>query len=342
VARVLHRIRCSTAGRLAPIYAGEPVVASVHTPWSGFVLEVHRLPPNGSLPPRTYPHPALFLVSAGRGESISTTNGAIRRNPLEPGLVTVREPGVRFDMVAWNGEAAFELVAIELGPLPRGWSTRDEAWPPATNVRSREGIRDPQLGALVTAMRAEIEAGCPSGPMFAEAASLALAARVVACCGVRRPAQGAARGRLSAEDLCRVCEHIGANLAQPLVISDLAALVGLSAHHFAALFRAATGHPPHRYLVRKRVARSQALLASGAMSVADVASATGFASQSHFTETFKRTTGITPGQFLRRTRGRHRDASAPERIGASLVACPAGRNFPQSRSNPKDDPGAPR
>lgn len=54
----------------------------------------------------------------------------------------------------------------------------------------------------------------------------------------------------------------------------------------------------HSYLESVRIRQAQRLVARG-MPLAQVASATGFADQSHFTHRFKRLIGVTPGQYAR-------------------------------------------
>lgn len=65
----------------------------------------------------------------------------------------------------------------------------------------------------------------------------------------------------------------------------------------ARAFRAAFGTSPHRYLVARRIARAQRLMASGTP-LAEAAIAAGFADQSHFTRHFKAHMGLTPGRFI--------------------------------------------
>jgi AraC-like DNA-binding protein len=65
----------------------------------------------------------------------------------------------------------------------------------------------------------------------------------------------------------------------------------------ARAFRAAFGTSPHRYLVARRIARAQRLMAAGTP-LAEAAIAAGFADQSHFTRHFKAHMGLTPGRFI--------------------------------------------
>src|SRR5258707_14683241 len=83
-----------------------------------------------------------------------------------------------------------------------------------------------------------------------------------------------------------------------LTLAGLPPAVPLGPYHFARLFKAATGSPPHQYVIARRVERAQHLLrADGEIGVTDVALRVGFSDQSKFSFTFKRIVGVTPGQF---------------------------------------------
>jgi AraC-like DNA-binding protein len=54
---------------------------------------------------------------------------------------------------------------------------------------------------------------------------------------------------------------------------------------------------PHHYLVQRRVAQAQEMLARTELSLSEIALATGFSDQSHFARHFRQMLGVTPGQF---------------------------------------------
>ena len=107
------------------------------------------------------------------------------------------------------------------------------------------------------------------------------------------------QSRLAPWQLKRVTEFINANLAETLQLCDLAALSGLSPSHFGRAFKGSTGLPPHRWHLIQRIERARTMLADADASLADVACATGFADQSHFTRVFSRTIGMSPGAWRR-------------------------------------------
>jgi AraC family transcriptional regulator len=92
----------------------------------------------------------------------------------------------------------------------------------------------------------------------------------------------------------RVTEYIEQNLDQELRLAELAALVYMSPYHFARLFKCSTGLPPHRFVVRQRIARASAFLATPEISIAQISRLVGFRTPSHFTTVFRRVRGVTP------------------------------------------------
>jgi transcriptional regulator GlxA family with amidase domain len=86
------------------------------------------------------------------------------------------------------------------------------------------------------------------------------------------------------------------NFADPIPLSDLASMSGLSLHRFVTVFRSQVGIPPHQYVCRTRVREARNLLSQGVPPAA-VALDTGFCDQSHLSRHFKRQCGITPGHF---------------------------------------------
>lgn len=72
--------------------------------------------------------------------------------------------------------------------------------------------------------------------------------------------------------------------------------------HFSRTFKAVTGQSPYAFVVQVRVARVKGQHLSGRGTPADIAMDCGFAIQSHMTETFRRTTGLSPARRLREQR----------------------------------------
>lgn len=94
----------------------------------------------------------------------------------------------------------------------------------------------------------------------------------------------------------RAKELLSSQLAAPPSLEELARSVGLSAFHFARVFRRATGLPPHSWLMQRRLEQARALLRNGCAPLT-VAMQLGFADQSHLSRQFKQAYGVAPGQY---------------------------------------------
>jgi transcriptional regulator GlxA family with amidase domain len=77
----------------------------------------------------------------------------------------------------------------------------------------------------------------------------------------------------------------------------LAAVAGLSMHHFAREFKQSAGVTPHHYLIQKRIERAQQILAQTDLSLAEIAYTVGFSNQGHLARHFRALLGTTPREF---------------------------------------------
>jgi AraC family transcriptional regulator len=82
-------------------------------------------------------------------------------------------------------------------------------------------------------------------------------------------------------------------------IAELAQAAGVHPVHLARVFRQHLGCTPGDYLRRRRLERAAALLRQTARPLSDVALHCGFGDQSHFTNAFRRYSGVTPGAYRR-------------------------------------------
>jgi AraC family transcriptional regulator len=90
-------------------------------------------------------------------------------------------------------------------------------------------------------------------------------------------------------------ELIQSELGTDLSLARLADEIGISPHHFARVFRETFAVTPHAYVQDCRLkAAAMALRKDLDQSIADIALACGFASQSHMTELMRRKLGATP------------------------------------------------
>lgn len=153
-------------------------------------------------------------------------------------------------------------------------------------------FRDANLAQRLARAHRLLEAG--GDPLAAEAAMLdGLSTLLV------RYSQTQPEAPATARDDTRVAtmkEHLTGDLLAPLTLAEVAGAIGVSPFHATRLFTQTTGLPPHAWRNQVRLQRALAPLRAG-VSVTDVAAASGFTDQSHFTRHFRRMFGVPPGRW---------------------------------------------
>jgi transcriptional regulator GlxA family with amidase domain len=106
------------------------------------------------------------------------------------------------------------------------------------------------------------------------------------------------------DNLLAVLKAMEANLENPLPRARLAKLAGLSIRQLERSFRDKLGQGVHERYLGLRLARSLQLLRETSLSILEVALATGFASGSQFSRSFRRAFGHPPRDARRDARAR--------------------------------------
>jgi transcriptional regulator GlxA family with amidase domain len=104
------------------------------------------------------------------------------------------------------------------------------------------------------------------------------------------------------EPIARVQAYLRENLSSPLTVPELAGMASLSASHFSARFRAATGFSVLEYLKRLRMARARQLLIVTEDSIADIAATVGYPDSFYFSRQFSAVNHTSPSEFRARSR----------------------------------------
>jgi len=97
--------------------------------------------------------------------------------------------------------------------------------------------------------------------------------------------------------LNRAREVLHERFAERLKLSDVAKSVGIHPVHLAQTFHKVYKCTMGDYVRQRRIEYACRELATSEMPIVDIALATGFCDQSHFTRTFKRCTGVPPSHY---------------------------------------------
>ena len=98
----------------------------------------------------------------------------------------------------------------------------------------------------------------------------------------------------------RIKRHIDSNYQDTITLDSLASLAHLNKYYFVHAFTKAYGLSPISYLNERRLQVSKELLETTDHSIAEVAQLSGFASQSYFSQSFRKSCHMTPGEYRRK------------------------------------------
>jgi AraC family transcriptional regulator, regulatory protein of adaptative response / methylphosphotriester-DNA alkyltransferase methyltransferase len=94
-----------------------------------------------------------------------------------------------------------------------------------------------------------------------------------------------------------VVELIQQRYRENLTLAEMAAACKISPYHLQRVFKRMTGTTPAKQLLQTRMEEAKRYLDQKELAIADIATAVGFRSISHFTVAFKKMFGSTPNEY---------------------------------------------
>lgn len=95
----------------------------------------------------------------------------------------------------------------------------------------------------------------------------------------------------------KAMDYIYDNIQSKIRVSDIAKKIDINPNYLCELFKKETGISINNFIKKKKIQAAEKLLIYEDFSVAELADIFGFASSSHFIETFKAETGLTPKTY---------------------------------------------
>lgn len=287
--RLLNEVRRAPAAAAAMTF-----ISKLTTEWEGVQVGHYRLAP-GQVPLRSHRLHEVFVPLSGAVTIAGQTeDGRQIERRRAVGDVSVLPAGIRY---AAHWESELDYVVVILTPDFLARATVDFAANRAARLVMACGPQDPLVRSIGQALAAELDAGLPTGRLYAESLVNTLAIHLLRHYSTDSLVPDLHFGGLPAHKLRRVSEFIDANLESDLTLTELAQAAELSPYHFARSFKQTTGVTPIQFLMQRRIETAKQLLADERLPIIEVSARAGFKNQSHFTTLFRKLAGITPKAY---------------------------------------------
>jgi len=211
---------------------------------------------------------------------------------VSPGQIALINPGQIHSGVPACGRQTYRMIYFNMEKMAAAAAEIAEG-PGATPEFASMVVGDPLLWKRLQRLCRVIQG--PAGRLEKESALMDAMVHVVTHYGNVKPARTATRRDDIAMERAR--DYLCADLDRKVSLEDAARKAGLSRYHFLRVFKRETGFPPHLFRTLRRIDQARQLLRKG-LAPAQTALAVGFSDQSHFSNTFRKYTGATPGQYL--------------------------------------------
>ena len=100
----------------------------------------------------------------------------------------------------------------------------------------------------------------------------------------------------------RTKEYVISKLSENITLKMISEEVHLEPHYLCALFKEHTGSTIMQYIIFHRIEKAKHLIITQYEKMHEIAEKCGFSNYNHFSNTFKKVTGITPMQYRKLTR----------------------------------------
>lgn len=253
--------------------------------------------------------PTLALTSHGRSEVRWRTKTGDKTDVWDETRLTFLARGCELEHIQMAG--SIEGFGVVLDPLMlASWTgaERSDGALMARHLPAHIVDRDAHLLSLMKAMATEIEHGCPSGPLYAQSMSIALASYFWGRFASSSPP--AKNSAIPPWRLDKLKAFMRDNIGNDITLDTLAYQVGMTPKHFAESFKRSCGVSPYQCFLQMRIDEAKSALSRHGSSITQIAMDFGFANPSHFSAAFRKAVGVSPREFRSLAVSRQREPMA--------------------------------
>jgi AraC family transcriptional regulator len=270
-----------------------PLASSYHAHWEGLRLDVHQQPAYETPEHSPYQHVVTVSLEPQVVQSERILDGRLQHENIAKGDVAIIPANIHH-LSRWQSEAKFLILSMEPAFLTR--IAIEAGNLEKIEIKPRFAAPDPLVQQIGLALQAELESANGGSSIYIESLTTTLCIHLLkhyCVTGDARLDSHEHKG-LSHWKLRQAISYIHENIDKDLSLVDISAIVGMSMYYFSRQFKQSTGMAPHQYVMNCRIDRAKKLLSSTNQTIEQISSQVGFQSQSHFTNVFRKFTGITP------------------------------------------------
>lgn len=280
---------------MTELLPSRPLLTSPEGDWRdiGLQLQMYRHPPASVWHPGTHDH-LLVLNMDGNALLDDTSLGFRQTGWARGGSFSLTPAGLP---VSRPRKGKPEILLISLDPkLIDDIVEEMDLDRASVKIIPQLAVSDQALHSFGQALRAEAATGGFGSTLMVESVFRSLCVHLLRHYS-SLAAKPLPRPTLTSRRLTNVLEYMKAHLDQPLLLSELAEICGLSPTHFNRAFRDALGKPPHAYLIELRLEKAKDLLEHTRLPITQIALSCGFEQSQYFATLFRRKVGFTPREW---------------------------------------------
>jgi AraC family transcriptional regulator len=259
--------------------------------WPDMRIELYRFPPMYQPEHTSEAHRLIFNCGApvifaskseSRWEKTQCHNGSVLQL-ISPGAVSEMQ---------WENELHALYLCFDGSSIDQLTETEN------FRFKEQKNFTDPILADRLFKIREEITNGHIVEKVYLQSLVLSCVIHLASAYAANGKKVFTLKGKLSARQFKDVIDYTRSSIHANISLTQLASCANLSPFHFARLFRQTAGVSPYQFVLQMKIEYAKKLIKQHSGSISDVAYVLNFTDQAHFSNAFKKVTGICPRQFL--------------------------------------------